>query len=275
MAENKQKQRKYATTRHPLIEAVVEGLFQLETKKQAEARMKELRDSFVFSRDQVEDEPEAARLWIRGYGLSDDEKKQGYRGHFGIIRIFEKDDGKWTLLTEKEDVPLDKHPQKERPKQAHPDWGHPLLREVKKGSVYESVDEAYALLEKLHVAYPETSIPGKDKLHIIIYQKRDNGPPIQKYTFRVELAPADKGNGFIVVGEENDYDKKKAEVKSAIASHAEEKIDTAAAILPQGETAQKGRFANMVELKRKKKQKRDVRAEAKKAGGPGSHDSAE
>lgn len=265
MTQKKQKQRKYATTRHPLIEAVVEGLFQLETKKQAEARMKELRETFVFSREQVADEPEAARLWIRGYGVSEEEMAQGYRGHFGIIRLFEKDDGKWTLLTEKEDVALDKHPQKERPKQAHPDWGHPLLREIKKATIYESMDEAYAVLEKLHVAFPETSIPGKDKLHIIIYQKRENGPPIQKYNFAVKLAEGD-ANGFIIVGEENDYDKKKAEVKKAIASHAEEKIDTAQAILPDGEEAVKGRFANMVELKRKKKRRGDVRAEAKKAG---------
>lgn len=265
MTTKKQKQRKYATTRHPLIEAVCEGLFQLETKTQAEARMKELRDQFVFSRDQVEGEADAARLWIRGYSVSDEEKNEGYRGQFAIVRVFQKDDGKWTLITEKDPVHVDKHPQKERPKQTHPDWGHPLLREIKKGSVYESMDEAYGILEKLHVGFPETSIPGKDKLHIIIYQKREDGPPVQKYTFRVELAPEDKGAGFVILGEENDYDKKKAEVKKAIASHAEEKIDTAQAILPEGEEAVKGRFANMVELKRKKKGRTNVRAQAKKA----------
>ncbi len=258
-----EKKRNYAVAEHPVVEAIIEGLFQLESREQAEARMKELRSFAIFSREQPEEET-AARLWIRGFGLSDAERKKGYMGHFALVHIFKKDDGKWTLMAEKDEVPLEKHPQKARPKKSHPDWGHPMLREIKKGNRYDTFDEAYGILEKLHVEFPDISIPNREKLHIMIYKKQPSGPPIQKMTFYVELAEGDEA-GFTIRGEENTYDKKKAEVKKAIASHAEEKIDTAKAILPEGEEAKRGRFANMVELKRARKGKADPRAAAKKA----------
>src|SRR5690606_40674454 len=61
------------------------------------------------------------------------------------------------------DVPLHKHPQRQRPKYTHRDWNHPIMRSVKAGRLYDSYEEVLGELETLHVEFPDVTIPGKEK----------------------------------------------------------------------------------------------------------------
>src|SRR5262249_24616619 len=68
------------------------------------------------------------QFWIENFDVSSDEREQGYRGHFARTVVTDKGRGLYDLALEKVQVPLNQHPQKKRPKQRHPDWGHPALR---------------------------------------------------------------------------------------------------------------------------------------------------
>jgi hypothetical protein len=152
-----------------------------------------LRNQFVISRTQDGEEPvdplESVRLWIRGYALTEQEMLDGFRGHFARIRVVRLDSERYTLVAEKLEVPLQYHPQKQRPPRKHPDWGHPILRAARKGKVYETGEKARAELQRLADEFPTISIrPNPDKLCIVVYTKR-RSPPIEKIILRVMPTP--------------------------------------------------------------------------------------
>lgn len=235
--------KRIATAKHPTIEAVLNGMFRFEKAEQAIQRMSAIREFFVISKEQPDHEP-AIRMWIKGFSLTEDEQKEGYIGNFAIIRPRKVGDGKYTLYAEKDTIPLKLHPQKLRPKRKHPDWGHPILRSIRKKTMFPSVEEAQALLLKMHEEYPEISIPVTGKLYIIIYT-RTHKPPVQKFV--LEIMVGDKG-GFYIDCRENTYES----TQKAIA--AAEKGETKPAD-PAFEGAAPGYFASMVELKRSKKKR--------------------
>src|SRR5665213_3449315 len=118
-----------ASVRHPTMEAIVHGLFRFDEEWQAIKRMEAVKARFIVAKYQEADVwPPTLKLWIRAYELSDEEIAQGYHGHFALMRCVKLEDGKFTLTLTKLDVPLERHPQKKRPPQAHPDWQHPILR---------------------------------------------------------------------------------------------------------------------------------------------------
>jgi hypothetical protein len=159
-------QRKYATANHPTIEALVHGLYRYKDRAQAVARFKNIVEHFVLSKEQPESTPEnpAALLWIKGYGLTEDEIAKGFSGHFAEMRIATLDNGLFTLTAMRVEKPIGTHPQKKRLASKHPNWGHPVMRAVKKAKIYPTIEDANAELELLHLEFPEVSIPGLGKL---------------------------------------------------------------------------------------------------------------
>ena len=101
-------------------------------------------------------------------------------------------------MAEKIEVPLDKHPEKERPKEAHPNWGHPVLRAVETAKKFDGIEIARAFLHSLHHEYPDATIPGKDEVHVMVYKRADEGgSPIQKISLKVK--PLADGGAKIMV----------------------------------------------------------------------------
>lgn len=180
----KKKQKKYATVRHPTIEAAVEGMYYFADKAKAVERLNKIRDTFVGKRlTKTEAEhatPESFILWIRGFGLSEADEF-GYRGHYATLRVVQGEDGLWTIKAEKLDVPLHRHPQRQRPKFDHPDWNYPVMRAVKAGRIYDNYDQALGELETLHIDFPDVTIPGKGKLHLIVYEGKHAESYTRKY----------------------------------------------------------------------------------------------
>ena len=243
----KPKLRKVAFVEHPLIEAIVKQLYRFAEDAQAVRRMEQLRDSFEISSSQDTEHGPEVKLWIKGFALSDDDNKKGYLGHFAKVHPRKVAEGYIILHAEKEEVALEKHPQKQRPKQKHPNWGHPILRGIEKHKLYDQLIEAQAELDKLHREFPDTSIPNVNKLHILVYSRDPNagGNPTKKMTFEIKSTSEGK---FEIISKDNSAFKKTPKkvhipISPAMSGNA----------LPEGVQAVQGRFAAMIELKKKKK----------------------
>lgn len=244
MTLNKPKEKKHATIGNPTINAVIKSLFRFATEKQALDRINQIKDYFVASKKALPAEiaaPNAAVLWIRGYEITETEAEKGYTGNYALI-AYKIIDNKFTLEAKKLEVDIKLHPQRKRPKRRHPDWGNPILRSIKKGRVFEYIDDAAAELRRLHEQFPEVSIPGDVTLFLMIYEKgtskADKG--VHKYKFEVKAKPE---GGFIIDYKLN-VRPKKPEPKRAPAAWDE-----------AGEKQPQGHFAAMVELKRRKKKR--------------------
>lgn len=239
------KERKYATANHPTLEALVHGLYRYKDRAQAVARLKNIAEHFVLSKEQPESSEEnpAIMLWIKGFGVTEDETAKGFTGHFAEVRIAAMDNGVFTLAATRVEKPLSSHPQKKRLQSKHPNWGHPVMRAIKKGRVYTTIEEASSELEQLHLEFPEVSIPGQGKLFIIIYEKREG---IARPTHKIALElQATKEGGFIITARDNE----KADKPKIKPQHAEPGADTAKP--KEGG----GYFTAMVAVKKKRRTK--------------------
>lgn len=180
--------RKIATTKHPSMEAVLNGLLRLPDMESAQGWMQKLRNHFIASQ-KLAASPEELVIWVKGYGLTDAQKAEGYLGHF--VRIVPQQKKNYVTLTATL-LPMDvkSHPQREYPKHKdNPNWGHPLLRKLKKGASYPTIEEAQSVLAKLHQQFPNVSIPGLNKLFLMIYSREGGGKPMKKYIFEITTTP--------------------------------------------------------------------------------------
>lgn len=217
--------KRLATEKHPTIEAIINGLFRFENIEQAVARLEAIKNNFILSSKLPKgDDEHTLKLWIRGYNVSPEEEKNGYLGNYAKIKI-NNIDGKFRLIAEKQDINLKYHPQRKRPKRKNPDWGHPALRIVRKGIIFEHIEEAQKILAQLHEEYPDVTIPNMNKLYIIIYSKAlGMKPPIQKFILEIK---ASREGGFFIEYKANNYQKKEMpdkEIKSGSAEKAVSEI---------------------------------------------------
>ncbi|MDX1974260.1 MAG: hypothetical protein SFT92_01150 [Rickettsiales bacterium] len=187
----------FAKATDPMIEAVIGGFFRFTQREEAQARLHDLASMYVVSKRQPTN---GLHLWVRHYDISQEEKKKGFRGHFMTISITEQN-GMFSLRAIKDQQPLAKHPQKDRPDLNMPDMGHYLLRASRKGKIYPSREAAYDALMQLHDMFPATTIPGRSHLFTMIYDR--NQPPdarTVKYILRIQ--PKEK-EGFVIILELN------------------------------------------------------------------------
>lgn len=196
------KARRYATIMHPTIGAVVAGTYRFASEEQAKQQLQIFRDYFVLSRHQNEQAGDTGLiLWIKGYSITKEEKENGYTGNYALIATKKLPDGKHTLVATKLESELKFHPQRQRPKHKHPNWGHPIMRSVKKKRIYPTVEAAQKELQLLHEEYPQVTIPLTNKLYLILYSRQQN-PPAQKYVLEIKVA--DEG-GFFIDAYANEY----------------------------------------------------------------------
>lgn len=235
--------RKYATIKHPTIEALIGGHYRYKDRAQALARFTSIAKNFVLSKEQpatTKDDPIVV-FWIKGYALAEAELTEGFTGHFTEMRITKRKDGIFTLTATKVEKPLNIHPQKKRPSAKHPNWGHPVMRAVKRGKAYATVEAAQAELELLHLEFPEVTIPGSGKLYIIVYEKR---PGITRPTHKIALEiEAQSGGGFIINHRDNE------KTASPMVAKAK-KIPSAQTEVSTPEFSTPGHFASVEEVRK-------------------------
>ncbi len=207
--DKKKKEKKYATIGHPTIHALVHGLYRFASDEQAKKLLAKLKNQFVFSNnnnvlgegnrggvEQVDGHLAPSLLWIRGFEVTKEEIDQGYVGHFALAASALLPDGKYTLKAYKLASELAIHPQRKRQQQQHPNWGHPILRDIKNKRVFDDVETAQNELIRLHTEFPEISIPSYEGLLVMVYEKAEGvKSPIQKY--KLEIKPIPEGGALI------------------------------------------------------------------------------
>jgi hypothetical protein len=202
-----------------MVQSILEGHAQFPDRDSAVRRLEALSRQFILSRHQPPEGqyPDPAIIfWIRGFAVTEEEAQQGYTGHYCLVRVEpmapsspaatgtnHQASTRYQLTAAKLPSELSIHPQIQRPKSRHPNWGHPVLRSVKKGKVYFTLDEVQAEFEQLHGDYPDCSILCTHKLYTIIYSKQHEGNPAQKYV--LEPIPDRDGLGYIIEAKPNQY----------------------------------------------------------------------
>ncbi len=168
-----------------------------------------LEASFVTSKQQLpaEGKKKSVILWVKDYDITPEEKEKGYLGNF-IAISYKQADKKWTLYPTKILMDLKHHPLRAyKNDQKHPNWGHPILRAIKKKTPYKTLDAANKALMQLHEQYPTASIPTKSKFYLMIFSREANpAMPVQKYVFEIKTN-SDGSYGIDV--RLNDYKAKK------------------------------------------------------------------
>lgn len=238
MAANKPK---YASTTNPIFEAIAHGMFAFKSERQALEQLKEISRDFIISKEQPPMSKKFSLiLWIKGFAVNGEEKDKGYTGNFALLSYEKIADDKFTIKAEKLESDVKYHPQRKREKKSHPNWGHPILRSIKKGKIYETIEQAQGELQLLHEEYPTISIPNPGKLYIIIYSKaKGRGSPIQKYVLEIKAA---KDGGFYIEARDND---RKQKMPAGAAKKSE----------PVNQKAPKGYFTSMVQARQNRKRK--------------------
>ncbi len=236
---DKKRKKHIASIENPTFEAITGGFFRFETEAQAVTLMQRLSEQFFISTDQEPLGPNGCptlKIWIRGFDISPQEATKGYRGNYARIVIKKLPEARVTLIAEKIPTALKTHPRREQPKRRHPNNGHPLLRAVARGKAYTDIEQARMDLLHLHEEFPETSIPGRDKVHLLIYS-RDFTPPIRKATLRI--IPVSTGGYKLELTDNSRKVEAPPELEVNAPVPAPVKTD--------------GKFTSMVALQRKKK----------------------
>jgi len=198
--------KKYASIKNPTIEAVIGENFRFASPDQAQERLNALRGTFITSRlpEDIDTDPSELKLWIRGYGLSSAMREKGYIGNYARFEVKRADKGKWTIAPVLLSIDKKYHPQRRQPPRRHPNWGHPIMRDIKKARVHHEVETAQNELVRIHELFPEVSIPLTNKMYIMVYQKTDDGePPIKKWV--LEIKATEDGSGFFIDSYPNTY----------------------------------------------------------------------
>ncbi len=231
----------YASLNHPVINAVANSLFSFKERKKAEERLESIREQFVLSKKKSAENTDSnpTTMWVRGYKITEEERKQGYFGNFAIIYIDKTKRDTFTLCMKKVEQKVKYHPQRERPKHKHPNWGHPILRYIKKGKKYTSVEDANDDLRLLHEEFPDGTIPAVGRLFIMIFGKNNNGKSgVIKYI--LDIKPSDNGECYI---------------------HYKEKADNNKAVKSTKNKPQKaiGKFSSAEKIRQKKKRNKVIK----------------
>ena len=228
----------YASAKNVVLNAIIDGLYSFKKKSDALEVLQGVREKFVLSKTSPEDVEDSLVMWIKAYDVNPDEKN--YSGNFASIFVEQKEDKKWTIKARKVPTDLKHHPQRIYEKSQHPNWGHPILRVIKKGKPVAKVEPLQKQLQQLQEDYPTTSVPAAGKLYIMIYEKakdKPKGGAVNRYV--LEIKATDKDDGFYIDAYPNETPPKKGGGEK-----------------PEGRQEEKvaqGRFTTMVELGRAKK----------------------
>jgi len=236
MSQNKER---YASIDNIHINAAINGMYRFSSEREAIEKLQYFKSQFTTSKKLADESPprECVLLWIKDYEVDAKQDRDGYLGNYAFFTYEQLEDNNYTITTTKLNIDLKRHPRRKRPKANMPNWGHPILRSVKKGKVYPTIDAVTEELQKLHMEYPTTSVPAQNKIYVMIYGRRDNPKnPVQKYV--LEIASV-QGGGFKIDYYANEYEAPdKTTPKTTTETKKEEPM---------------GHFASMVAAKRNKR----------------------
>jgi hypothetical protein len=176
---------KVATAFHPLLRPLFKPRQRAMREEVARARLNKVGTLFIQAREGRTDN--GFRLWVRGYGLTKKDHEAGLTGHYVIFQLVEESDG-WRIVTNKDIQPIDKHPERARPKGVGmPNWGHPVLRSAKKNRVFWSDIEAKLHVQILVDEFPKAAKTKQSITKVRVYSKHPElGSIVENILLRLE-----------------------------------------------------------------------------------------
>jgi len=231
------KKERYANAKNKHIAAAIQKLYRFESEDLAVDKLKNLGEHFTPAKNQEENPPKPCLImWIKDFDVAKAEKEKGYMGNYAFLTVeYLEDEKLHTISATKLETELKYHPRRKRMPAKMPNPGHPVLRAAQKGKTFATIEEVQAELEKLHLEYPQTTVPAQNKLYLMVFSRKDNPQnPVQKYVLEIQNL---QGGGF-------QLDYKKNEFK---------RNASAAVKQDKPEEAPMGHFTSMVALKRNKK----------------------
>ncbi len=181
----------------PILNSESNFVYQYDKKSFAIQRLQDIRRKYIISKENEELEEDNLLLWIKGYEITEKEELEGYLGNFCIVSLVESKEG-FSFKAEKIKKPLSNHPQKKRKNNLHPNWGHPILRKIRKQHFFYGESEARLQLNKLLNEYPKSAIPAGNRLYIFVWNREyleGGSKPFKKFIFEV----VEKENGKYII----------------------------------------------------------------------------
>jgi hypothetical protein len=236
----------YASYELPTVAAAIDGLLRLESKAQATAFLRNLADHHITAREQLPSAAagESLTLWVRGYDVSAEQSAEGAIGNMVALAV-RAVGTRWSIASTKLLLPASQHPQRAYVTRGkHPNWAYPLLKSIKNGKVYPTAEAAAADLAALHEAFPQASIPTRERLYLMVFSraKGEKGSPVKKVILETALHEA---GGFIITIRDNEGRKNRAAKKPEKQAPAQKSATEDA----------KGKFTAREQLKRTRKRK--------------------
>jgi hypothetical protein len=230
---------RYANVANPQVNALITQRFRFAEADDAVKKLRYFEKNFTISNKEKAFKMPAGKiflmLWIKDYHLTQEEIDEGYLGNFAFVTPRMLPTGLYTLHVEKIAMDIKFHPRRRRKLERLPNWGHPVLRNVKKQKIYATLEDVTQQFEQLMLEYPDTTIPADNKLLLLIFDRETNPKhPAQKYVLRIK---AHKEGGFYLEASLNEH-------VGRMGPKANAKADNA-------DASPSGYFTSMVSLKRK------------------------
>jgi hypothetical protein len=221
----------YASINNTIIEALLTNSFKFPNRENGRKFLEKLREKFILAKNSGElIGQDKLRFWIKGYKITPEEQKNGVLGNYCVVTLQDAADGTCRVIAEKEVVEVAQHPSRKRKQARMPNYGHPALRLAKKSAEFDKFTKAAEILLDLHNEFPETTIPGKDKLDLMVYSRDGKNKP---KTDKIRLSIKPSGERFVLAIEQKAMpEQKKEELKN---------------------DAIKGKYTAMALMKKKKK----------------------
>lgn len=231
-----------ASINNTIIQAIISGSYKFVTREKGQEFILKLKDKFVLGKNYEELAKQGkARLWIRGYKITAKEQEEGALGNYALLELVDLPDGTTAIAVEKEEVPINLHPQRKRKTARMPNYGHPALRLAKKGTEFERYEDIAEILLNLHNEFPDTTIPNKDRVDLMIYSRDKEGGKPKTDKMRLSIKPS--GEKFILSLDEKEAPKPKEKIMPQNPEDA----------APASDNQIIGKFTAMALMKKKKK----------------------
>lgn len=248
----------HASINNNIIQAIINGGYKFINRDKGMDFLGKLKDQFILAKNHEEMVKEGkVRLWIRGFKVTKEEEEKGGLGNYAYLELQEMPDGTSIIAVIKEEIEPNLHPVRKRKAARMPNYGHPTLRLAKKGTEFDRYEDAAEMLLNLHNEFPDTTIPNKDRVDLMIYSRDKTGGKPKTDKMRLSIKPA--GEKFALVLEEKAAPKPKQKIPPQSQSgepvqEGEERVMPQMPSPPSSSNGQiLGKFTAMALMKKKKK----------------------
>ncbi|MEV7229731.1 ATP-binding protein [Polymorphospora sp. NPDC051019] len=205
-------QRRYAVLGQGEIVAFLTGELRYTSRAEAVASLQRLREVYPIARRE-DDDSDSVRLWVKWFGLTIQDWEAGFVGHYVDLEPEPVGAGQWRIGVHKHRVDrIDRHPERRSPGQAHPNWGHRVLRRAlgsprpqQRPQIFATRAEAESQLDTLREDYPLSTAWRAGRLGVLVYEgwrRERSEKPTHQYSLRIEATVG----GYVVRAVDEDFD---------------------------------------------------------------------